>query len=523
MATPDEADEIGHQQPEPMSGRRVDRRQFLVDIGRAGAALGAFGVLGAACSGDGDGNTAQSTTRSPSKTTGASDRDVSGLPKRLKIGVVAPFDGLGKFLGDIVERSLAPALRAIADEELFPGITIELVKQNARAEDLATGTSKAYNALVSDPEIIGILWGTPFGLDTLQGALQRDNIPIISMISDEETVGRLYPKGPARSVFQLLLPDRMAIDELLKYASSDREYESVALLHDNFLYPDMKYVESIATKHDIELVGVEEFSISTADYGSQLGRTRDKKPHCLLIWGLAESTAGIVKQLDALGAGYVDTPSAKSGEWRPHIMGSPAGTGERRWAQLAGASAKTGSLTCWYAGGFGVGLPTFPIHQWSLKYANSRPTGGEDIPANGLYALLESARMAKSTDRAAMVDALEHFRGTFASLEFSFTADRHLAIREQDLALATLERVAGTPETDPPYVLGKEARETYEKVDQNYTGPTLLVRPSYERLRKAHPDLAELVLTEGYGIQCTKHPADAKGMDIKLTKECKIH
>lgn len=514
-------------QPEERTGGRtpIDRRRFLTDLGRASAALGAFGVLGAACSGGSSKSSSKpaNTTKTTAPPTGAAARDVSGLPKKIKVGVVGPFSGLGAFLGAIIDRSLGPAMQYIKDNELFPGIDIEIVRQEARAEDLEQGTTRAYTALVADPEVVGIIWGTPFGLSTLQGAIQRDNIPILSIFGDEYTYGRLYPKAPTRSLFQLLVPDRMAIDKLLEYAVNDRKYESVALLNDSFVYRDMSYVPGLAAKHNIELAGTETFSIATADYGSQLGRLQTKKPHCVLIWGLAENTAGIVKGLDGLHAGYVDTPTAKSGEWHPHVMGSPGGTGERRWAQLAGSAAKTGSLTCWYASGFTVGLPDFPMYQWMQKYANRFPTGGEDIPPDALYALLESARLAKSVDRAAVVDSLEHFKGKFAGLEFSFTKERHLSVRDVDLALVTLERLPDPATTNPPYELGREARETWPKIDPNYVGPTLLVRPTLESMKKLLPDLAQVVLEKGYGIQCTKHPFDAHGLDVKLANECKIH
>ncbi|MFN8036676.1 MAG: ABC transporter substrate-binding protein [Acidimicrobiia bacterium] len=511
----------------PADRRDVDRRQFLGTLGKAAAAVGAFSVLGPACGG----SSSKSSTKKSSTTaagtsapaTGTGSRDVSGMPKKVKVGVVAPFDGLGSFLGNIMERSLGPAMQHIKDAGLFPGIEIELVKQNAKAEELEQGATKAYTALAADPEVIGIIWGTPYGLKTLAPVIQRDNTPVISVFGDEWTFDRLYPQAPTRSLFQMLVPDKMAADKLLEYAAKDRKYASAALLHDSFVYPDMKYVAGLASKHGIELVSEETFSLSSADYGAQLGRLSSKKPHCMLIWGLAENTAGIVKQLDAVKAGYVDTPTAKSGEWHPHIMGSPGGTGERRWAQLAGPAAKSGSLTCWYASGFTVGLPQFPMYQWMSKYTNTYPSGGEDIPPDALWALLESARVAKSIDRAAMVDALEHFRGKFAGLEFSFTKDRHLSIRDVDLALVSLERVSGPTKTDPAYALGKEATETWPKIDPEYAGPTLLVRPTLESMKSRLPDLAKVVLEQGYGVQCTKHPVDARGLDVKMTAECKVH
>jgi hypothetical protein len=49
------------------------------------------------------------------------------------------------------------------------------------------------------------------------------------------------------------------------------------------------------------------------------------------------------------------------------------------------------------------------------------------------------------------------------------------------------------------------------------------VRPTLDSMKKLRPDLAQVVLEKGYGIQCTKHPFDAHGLDVQLANECKIH
>jgi hypothetical protein len=43
------------------------------------------------------------------------------------------------------------------------------------------------------------------------------------------------------------------------------------------------------------------------------------------------------------------------------------------------------------------------------------------------------------------------------------------------------------------------------------------VRPTLEANRKAHPDVVDQVLREGWGTQCTRHP------DGTLGAECKVH
>jgi len=452
-------------------------------------------------------------------------RDVSGMPKSVKVGVIAPFDGLGKFVGDVVTRSLDPTMKHIKDAKLYPGIDIQLVKINAKAEEQAQATTAAYQQLVSDPDVIGILWCTPFGLKEARSSISRDGIPVIGVYNDLWSEGLLYPKVPERSIFQMYLPDLKAMQQLLKYAKKDRGYTSAGLIYDTITPPGMnteKYFRRAAKEAGMPVAGVESFNLLSADYGSQIDRLKNAKPQCLLVWGLAENTAGVVKALDAIGAGYVDTPTAKGAEWHPHIMGSPGGTGEKKWASLAGEAAKVGTLTCWYMGGF-VAAPSFPIRDWMQKYSNISPTGGEEVPANGLYALLEACRTTKSKDRVKMVAAIENFTGVFAALKYGWTAKRHLSLTDDQLALASLEHAKTGPKpTDPPYGGGAEA-PIYLKNDPNYYGPTIFVRPTLAANKKAYPATMKIILEQGYGVQCTTHPNNSHGWNVKMTNECKIH
>lgn len=501
---------------ESVVAREVDRRRFMQWAGKSGIALGALGALSVL-----DAPLAAAATKPKPK---PAKRNVTGMPKTVKVGVIAPFDGLGAFVGAVVTRSLDSTMKHIKDAKLYPGIDVQLVKVNAKAEEQAQGTTAAYQQLVADPDVIGILWCTPFGLKEARTSISRDGIPVIGVYNDLWSEGLLYPKGPEQSIFQMYLPDLKAMQQLLKYAKKDRGYASAGLIYDTITPPGgntEKYFRQAAKEAGMPVAGVETFNLLSADYGAQISRLKSERPQCLLVWGLAENTAGVVKALDAIGAGYVDSPTAKGADWRPHIMGSPGGTGEKKWAGLAGDAAKPGTLTCWYLGGF-VGAPDFPIRDWMHQYANTYPTGGEEVPANGLYALLEASRVTKGKDRVKMVAALEKFTGSFAALKYGWTSKRHLSLTDDQLSLVSLEHATGPAKTDPPYGGGKE-RFIYLQIDPNYYGPTIFVRPTLAANKKAYPAAMRTILEQGYGVQCTTHPVDAHGWNVKMTNECKLH
>jgi hypothetical protein len=241
------------------------------------------------------------------------------------------------------------------------------------------------------------------------------------------------------------------------------------------------------------------------------------------VWGVSDNTAQIVKGLDAIGSAYIDTPTAKSNDgWNPQIMGYPGGTGEKKWAELAGDSAKAGTVTAWYLGGL-VGGPQFPIRDWLIDYDGTGASGGEEGPANAWWALIEAVKKAGSTDRARVAEQLAGLRTQFAGLEYGFDADTHLGLTEDEVVLIDLERYTGPVETDPPYVAGREWTETFPSIRSDYVGPVHLVRPTLEANRRAQPEVMDIILSEGWGTQCTKRPADALGVDVELTNDCKIH
>lgn len=494
----------------------MSRRQFLQWAGHAGlaaaAAAGAPALLGSCAYGN-DG---------PPGSTGGASGGGRNSGDTLLVGVVAPFSGVGSFLGDIVDRSLDAAVRQVNSTGGVGGRKVELVERDTGIDPSAG--PRVYADLASKG-VVGILWCGAVGFSQALPQVKRDQMPVVAVFNDPFSSGHLYPEGDraGRSVFQVLLPDRYAKTVLARYAATDRGYRTAAYMYDALLDPGAtargRFEEAFGAA-GIEVTGVETFSLVDSDYGPQLQRLREGRPQVVYVDGLAANTAGVVSQLHDLGAAYVDTPTARAAgtgdSWHPHVFGSPPGSGDRSWVELAGDKARVGTVTAWHLGGL-VYLPSFAIGGWMRKFLGREPTGGEEAAPDGLAALLAGVRKAGSTDPARVVRGMEEAGPlTFASLEFAFTRARHLARVPDEVAIVTMERGAGGPApTEPAYTLGREWSPG-QVFAATPAGPTQLVRPTLEANRRAHPALVEQILAEGYGTQCTKRGG-------ALTPECKVH
>jgi branched-chain amino acid transport system substrate-binding protein len=436
-----------------------------------------------------------------------------GASDTIKVGVISPFSGIGAFLGTITRNSLDAATQEVNAGGGVGGRKVELVMRDA-GQELTNGV-KAYQEFAGDPHVAGVLWCGGLGFDESRNLIKRDGMPVMAVFEDPASSGDLYPAAPERSIFQFVMSEPMAVDVLCRYAREDRGYSRAALLYDSTVSEGVKsYFKESTGKAGLTSVGIESFNVFATEFGPQLQRLKTAKPEVLLVWGLASNTAGVVEQLEQLGAAYVDTPTAKGADWHPHVIGAPTGTGDKSWIDLAQTAAKVGTVTAWHLGGL-VYLPTFAIRTWMQKYLHKTPTGGEELPADGLGTLVRAIEKGGSTDRRRMVDTIETMgRFAFASVEFGFTDRNHLARTADELIVVTTERSSGPASTDPPYQLGREWRDVFPP---GYAGPTQLVRPTLEANRRAHPEVVDQVLRDGWGTQCTRHP------DGTLGAECKIH
>ena len=155
----------------------------------------------------------------------------AGASDTIKFGVIAPFSGVGSFVGNITHNSLDAAVQQINSTGGVGGRKVELVLRDA-GQELTAGV-KAYQEFSGDPHMAGVLWCGGLGFDESRNLIRRDQMPSMAVFEDPASSNDLYPAVPERSIFQLVMPESMAMKVLCRYLAEDRGYKRVGLLFDS--------------------------------------------------------------------------------------------------------------------------------------------------------------------------------------------------------------------------------------------------------------------------------------------------
>jgi ABC-type branched-subunit amino acid transport system substrate-binding protein len=454
---------------------------------------GAAAVLGA-CSGGG--HKARGAAAATSRPTGP------GHP--LVVGVITPMTGPYAAVGQVAMAGLTAASRHI-DVDLGGALRgYRPVIVTADAPLLAADGQRAY-AQLKVKNVDAILWCGAPGLAETVPSIVADLTPVIAVGTDLQAHAATNPTVPDMSsadaggfpVFQIAVPMADAFDLLAAYASNDRGFQRSAVVWRSAdAGADVAWAKACAN-HGLGAEVAPSFDTSAGPpnmTGVAAGLAFADVQFVAIV-GAAADAAALVSHLDAIGARYTDTPSARAKGFRPMIAGIAGATGTATFTTLAGAHAAKGTVAAATLGA-AMGLPRVPIRDWVARFVPGYGPvrGGEDGTADAMAALLAAAGAARSTAGADLVAALEAGgQPPFATeIAVGFAADRHVAPRSGDLALLTIE---GLPESR--YDLGREWGTLF-RVGQRV--PDLLIDPTLAANRVAHPDVMSNVLAQGYGI-----------------------
>ena len=432
----------------------------------------------------------------------------AGARKPIAIGCIAPFTGPDAAVGNRAEAALAVALAHIDNDLAGSYLGYHPTVVHSDAPLTAADGIKAYRDLTAQ-KVDAILWCGAPGLEEALPDIVRDLLPVIAVGTDLQ--GRVpfdaqvpdlsTPAASGLPVFQTAVPDTAAVDLLLDYAHRDRGFGRVALLFSTTSHRGMDVYFDAACKHwGVANAGVIGFDSAggAADLMPPVQALKGTGAPAVVVLGSAREAAAAAVALDAIGARYVDSATARSGAFHPMLLGGARSVGDALFARAAAGHAAVGSVGAGALVEF-AGLPEFPLRDWFRRFppksGGAVMIGGEEGPVDGLAAIVTAAARAGSKDGADLVAALESgVEVTFASsVPFSFGTGRHLALATEDLVLTSLEVPPGGP-----YNLGQEWAKGY--LPAGFLGPDLLVDFTLDRNRRAHQATMDAILAGRFGI-----------------------
>jgi ABC-type branched-subunit amino acid transport system substrate-binding protein len=475
----------------------IDRRRFL-------AAAGAAVVAG--CSGRRRARPApRSVSRPPAP---------SGPGTPFTVGVVAPFSGPYAAVGQVVSAAMVATSRHI-DADLggsFEGY--RPVFTTADAPLTSDDGRRAYSDLVRR-RVDAIAWcGSPGLVESLPDIV-ADLVPVIAAgtdlqtrVFDDKRVPDLTTKDAAGfPVFQTSLADFGAIDVLVDYARTDRRFDRLALVYSTNGSPSANHAfDRACTTRGVTNVAEAGFDSTTGppDLTATVARLKETRAQAVVVVGAAPDAVALVGALDAAGARYVDTPTAKGAGFAPMVLGVPGATATAVFARGAGTHAAKGTVAASLLDGV-VGLPGSSMRDWvrrfSPGYNGGLPQGGEQGLADAVAAFLTAAAVARSTAAPDIIAGLESGVPIQFSTgrSFHFGPDRHLSSAvDDDVCLQALEY-----QPEPRYNLGRDWGTVFPL---GYRAMDLLVDYS----RRNRPGLQlDAVVAARYGLSSAYQDGNA--------------
>ncbi|HWR07564.1 ABC transporter substrate-binding protein [Sporomusa sp.] len=237
-----------------------------------------FAVSMAGCGGN------QSSAPANSETGGAA-----------KIGVVSYLTGGGAAYGEAIKQGLELA----RDEINAKGkVKIELVFEDSKGDK--NEAINATNKLIHKDNVVGIIGPTLSGEMFAVGPIaSQSGVPIMGTSTTAEGITDI-----GDYVFRNALPESLAIPHAVKKAKEKLGFKKVAVMYSNnndWAVSGFKTFEQAIKDNGMETVTVETFADKDTDFSAQLTKIAALKPDAIMVAGLYQEAALILKKAREIG------------------------------------------------------------------------------------------------------------------------------------------------------------------------------------------------------------------------------
>ncbi|EGO64321.1 ABC transporter substrate-binding protein [Acetonema longum] len=324
-----------------------------------------------------------------------------------KIGVVSFLTGGGAAYGEAIRQGLELA----RDEINAQGkVKIDLVFEDSKGEK--NEAINAVNKLVNKDTVVGIVGPTLSGELFAAGPIANQAGVVIfgtSITAEGATDIGEY-------VFRNSLPESLAIPHAVKKAHQKYNLKKVALMYSNnndWAVSGYKSLDKAARELGLEVVATETFADKDTDYSAQLTKIAALKPDAVLVSGLYQEAALILKKARELG---LDVPFVGS-----NGLNSP------QLAKIAGKAADGAIVASpWFAGKEDAGVQNF-VEKFKAKYNGKVPDQFSAQSYDALYIIASALEKSGSmSDRQKFRDSLAAIKDfTGVTGKFSFDEKRN--------------------------------------------------------------------------------------------------
>lgn len=359
----------------------------------AGLLVASLAALAAGC-----GGSSQSSQGSNAQTGGVA-----------KIGVISMLSGGGAAYGEAIRQGLELA----RDEINAKGkIKVELVIEDSKGDK--NEAINAANKLIHKDKVLSIIGPALSGEMFAVGPIANQaGVPIMGTSTTAEGITEI-----GEYVFRNSVPESLAIPQAVKQAKEKYGIKRVAIMYANnndFSVSGFKTFEQTLKESGIEIVTIETFADKDTDFSAQLTKIATLKPDAVMVAGLYQEAALILKKARELG---INVPFVgNNGFNSPQLIKS-------------GGAAAEGAI---------VASPWFPgkndekVKNFATAYKNKYGKEPDQFAAqayDALFIMVEAIEKSGSTsDRAKVKDnlkTLKDFSGVTG--KFAFDEKRNPAM-----------------------------------------------------------------------------------------------
>lgn len=354
-----------------------------------------------------------------------------GSSDEIKIGSIIDASGSAAPLGKGEEETIKMIIDDVNENGGIDGKKIKLISIDSKSDqnEAVLGMKK----LIEQEKVTAIIGGTISGNSLAMIPLaEKAEIPYISLAASKQ-VNNPDDGSSRKWTFKTAQGDDVVIPKLLEYLQ-EKGLNKIAWLNVANSYGTSGHEEFNKLKDDYEIEAVieEEFEATVNDAKSMLTRVKKVNPQAIVVWGTAQESAVVTKNIREIG---MNVPIIES-----------HGIGTKEFIDLAGDAANG---VIFPAGKLLVvdGLEdSDPQKEELLKFKESYENqynkaastfGGHAYDA--VYMLMNALKEA-GTDKEKVRDALENTEGfTGISGVFNMSPEDHNGLKSDSLVMIEIK------------------------------------------------------------------------------------